>query len=88
MTRYEKGGKVDEYGIWERYNFKKSQDDMTIKISIPYVNRPDKIANDVYGQANLAWFVMQYNDILSIDELSLGTSIKLPSPVKLNFGTI
>ena len=88
MNRYQKGGIVDEYGFFTRFNFKKSPDDLTIKISKPYVNRPDKIANDIYGQANLAWFVMQYNDILSIDELIFGSYISLPSPNKLNFGIL
>jgi hypothetical protein len=88
MNRYEKGGMVDSFGFYNRFNFKKSADDLTIKISKPYVNRPDRIANDIYGQPNLAWFVMQYNDILDIDELILDKNITLPSPNKLNFGII
>ena len=88
MNRYQKGGMVDDSGFWTRFNFKKSHDDMTIKISKPYVNRPDKIANDIYGNPNLAWFVMQYNDILSIDELAFGNSISLPSPNRFNLGII
>ncbi len=88
MNRYEKGGKVDEYGFWARFNFKKSDEDMTIKISKPYVHRPDKIANDIYGNPNLAWFVMQYNNILSIDELSMDSSITLPTPSRFNLGML
>lgn len=88
FDRHLKGGKLDEYGFFERKIFKKTLDDMKITISKHYHKRPDKLAYDIYGNQGLIWFVLQYNDMLSIDEFVEGSKIELPSPKNLNSGLI
>ena len=46
----------------------KAIDDLKITISAKYVKRPDLLAYDLYGRPDLMWFVLQYNDILNINE--------------------
>lgn len=88
IGRYKQGGTVDNeptrLGWWERRVFSPAYDDITVKITTTYISRPDLIAFDVYGRANLMWLVLQYNNIVDInEELVEGRTIKLPSPARL-----
>ena len=84
-SRYVQGGvsEIDTKFIrwWERENF--NQDDITdLVYVIPkvYEGKPDLIAYDYYGRHDLAWLVLQYNNIVDVnEELALGKSIKLPT---------
>ena len=86
-SRREKGGIVTD-GFWKKTIFTKSMDDLKITISAKYVKRPDLVAYDLYGRPDLMWFVLQYNDILNINEFVLNKQITLPSPSRFSMGML
>lgn len=82
--RYGYGGSSVDYGQrlgwWERTVFEKSPSDISLNITPRYSQRPDLIAYDMYGQSGLAWLVLQFNNIINVDEeLVTGVTITLPS---------
>jgi hypothetical protein len=89
-SRYVQGGDtiVNEkrLGWWER-DITIPRDDITdiiIDITIEYDGRPDLIAERAYGNAKLAWVVLQYNNIVdTIEELTVGKTITIPSQTRL-----
>ncbi len=73
-------------GWWERLAMLPDDDDLFVTISNRQDRRPDIIAADYYGQANLAWVVLQFNSIADINlELTAGTEIRLPTQDRLFF---
>lgn len=68
-------------GWWEMKDFPKNQsDDVDFYISSEYALRPDKISYKMYGREDFMWLVLQYNDIIDInEELIAGKTIRLPS---------
>lgn len=91
-SRYVQGGETDlkkkRLGWWERYTDIPRDDatDITINVTPGYANRPDLIAFDYYSNANLAWIVLQYNDIIDIkEELIAGKTITIPSKQRVYF---
>ena len=84
-SRYVQGGysEVGEKFIrwWERVPIRKGDiTDVAYSIDLRYVGAPDYIAFDYYGRNNLGWVVLQYNDIVDInEELAVGKIIILPS---------
>lgn len=40
--------------------------------------RLDLISLDAYGQTNLGWYIMGFNQLTSIDELIIGTVLSIP----------
>lgn len=83
--RYTQGGLVDRYnnrlGWWERTPLPRQSDDIRFIVTGKYVARPDLIAFDVYQQVSLMWLVLQYNNIVDVnEELISGASLVLPSP--------
>jgi hypothetical protein len=46
--------------------------------------RPDKLAYIAYGNENLAWILLKFNDITDPFELSAGTIIEIPSLSRVN----
>ncbi len=91
-SRYVKGGKTDttnnRTGWWERRVYKKDPSDIQITISNKYFRKPHLIAFDMYGKAELMWFVMQYNDILDVGEFTVGKIISLPTKNRFNSGAM
>ena len=86
--RYVQGGSTEQYenriGWWERRNFAKSYDDVTVTVTPRTACRPDLIAYDIYQKANLQWFILQYNNIADINtELTAGTKLTLPTPARM-----
>jgi hypothetical protein len=81
------GGTVDQLdngtvlGWWEKKEFPRDQvDDVKFIITLPYEKRPDKISYYMYGREDLAWLVLQYNNIVDInEELISGVTLTLPS---------
>ncbi len=42
-------------------------------------NRPDLIAYYIYGDTQYWWIILEYNNILSFDDLVTGVELKYPS---------
>lgn len=85
-TRYVQGGNTTVYkkrlGWWERFTDieKPHVTDIEVTITSEYLNRPDLIAFDYYGNTNLLWIILQYNDIVDIkEELTTGAIITIPT---------
>lgn len=92
-SRYVQGGQTtkfrDRTGWWERRLFEERVDDFQIVVSSSEEGRPDKIAYNIYQKANLAWLVMQYNNIVDpIEELTTGTRLTLPSYSRVMLGIL
>lgn len=91
-SRYIQGGETDlkkkKLGWWERF-IDIPQDDITdiiIDVTPDYANRPDLIAFDHYRDANLAWIILQYNNIIDVkEELVAGTTITIPSQQRVYY---
>lgn len=91
-SRYNQGGKADvsgnRLGWWERKLYKSSPMDISLTLSKRYALRPDLVAIDMYGKANLMWFVLQYNSISDLTEDFVeGSVIYLPTKGRL-FGEL
>lgn len=86
--RYVQGGTttlgVGFLGWWERRIFSRSDEDVVFRISTKYHRRPDLLAFDVYGRASMMWVILQYNNIVDINEEFLeGKQILLPSQTRV-----
>ena len=89
-SRYVQGGTTTTFplrlGWWNRLVMVTDDDDLFITISNRQDRRPDIIAADIYGKAELNWIVLQYNNIADINlELQAGTEIRLPTPDRVFF---
>lgn len=83
-SRYSRGGTTDVHrtrlGWWERRVIREDDTDLIITIQADEDRRPDLIAYNVYKRANLAWVVLQFNNIVDIEtELTVGKTIRLPT---------
>ena len=83
-SRYVQGGESDS-GVkfirwWERESLGLDEiTDLTYIIPVVYAGLPDLIAYDYYGRNDLGWLVLQYNNIVDVnEELAVGKTIKLP----------
>lgn len=78
--------KGNKLGWWERKHLpKEGATDIEVKIDEEYVGRPDLVAFDFLGTTRLMWLVLQYNDIVDInEEFALGKIIVVPSPTRAN----
>lgn len=90
--RYVFGGQVEVLGTrlgwWERTIFPKSTSDVKVTIISKYRGRPDNLAYDLYGKANLQWFILQYNNIVDVTtEFVEGVELILPTKARL-FGEL
>ena len=87
-SRYVQGGLTTRYpnrlGWWERRILDKDDMDICFTISLNEERRPDIVAYKVYNDAKLAWLVLQYNDIVDInEEFVIGKELRLPSPKRV-----
>ena len=89
-TRYVQGGDTEVFpkslGWWEkRIDIPKNQpDDIPFPITLQYQYRPDTVAFLKYGRTDVDWIVLQYNDIVDINEQFIaGRVISLPSATRL-----
>jgi len=73
-----KGNKI---GWWERKHFEREESsDITIVLDDEYSGRPDLVAFDFYNATNLMWLVLQYNNIVDLEEEFVsGKTITIPS---------
>ena len=63
------------------------QDDVTYSIAPEYAQRPDLLANDLYGDVNLWWVFMNRNPDVLIDpifDFTTGKTIRLPKKSTLS----
>jgi len=90
-TRMTQGGDVElkekRLGWWERYDFsKKHTDDITFVVEAKHQQRADKISAEVYGRDDLEWIILQYNNIVDInEEIIAGAVLRLPSVNRVKF---
>lgn len=82
-SRYTQGGETERFqnrlGWWERFPMPQRDDDLFITISAQYDKRPDRLAADYFGSSLLMWIVLQYNNIVDInEEFVSGKEIRLP----------
>lgn len=94
-SRYTQGGDTETFqrrlGWWERdlENFQHADDDVFITIANKYDRRPDVLAADYFGSAQLMWLVLQYNSIVDINEEFLaGKRIRLPNTSRALFSML
>jgi hypothetical protein len=92
LGRYLCGGYTDVsgnmLGWWERVVFPTDPSDISFPLTQRYNCRPDLVAFDLYGRADLQWFVMQYNNVIDVTvQFIVGTEVTLPTRVRL-FGEI
>jgi len=73
--------KGDKLGWWERRDLRKdTSTDIRIKIPEIFSGRPDLLAFRVYKRPNLFWLILQYNNIVDLEEeFVTGKEIVLPS---------
>lgn len=73
--------KGDKLGWWERRELRKDTSS-DIRITIPEIfsERPDLLAFRIYRRPDLFWLILQYNNIVDIEEeFVAGKEIILPS---------
>lgn len=84
LSRYVQGGLTDVYnnrlGWWDGYALAPASDDTSFPLDPKYHQRPDLLAFDAYGKSTLMWLVLQFNNIVDInEEFVSGAVIRLPS---------
>ena len=70
----------------ERRNINQHADQLEhkYKLTVVTVNRPDILANMFYGNTELEWVILQYNNIVDISDLNVGDEIAIPSVSYVN----
>jgi len=93
-SRYVQGGNTDIFterlGWWEKIDLHENQyGDIVINSLIAvYDKRPDLLSYDVYGRSDFEWIILQYNNIVDInEEFITGVKIMLPNRLRV-FGDI
>ena len=73
--------KGNKLGWWERKPLPRDDaTDITFEIDEEYSKRPHLVAFDFYGLVSLTWLVLQYNNIVDIEEEFVrGKTITIPS---------
>lgn len=85
LSRYSQGGDTekigDKLGWWERRNVVFDDvNEIVYTIDVETVKRPDKVAKKYYNSAELEWVILQYNNIVDInEEFTYGKKILIPS---------
>lgn len=89
-SRYSVGGETTSYanrlGWWERKIIPEDDTDLLITLDRTYAYRPDLVAADYYNNSTLMWLVLQFNNIVDInEEFTEGKEIRLPHPARVTF---
>lgn len=93
-SRYVQGGESTVgprfIGWWERETLGVDEvTDLNYVIPAVYAANPDLIAYDYYGRNDLAWLVLQYNNIVDVnEELAVGKTIKLPDKSRVFYSIL
>lgn len=84
-SRYSYGGETETNGTkflewWNRKTFPVDPSDNIYKLERIYEGRPDRLASVIYDDSSLWWLILQYNNILDInEEFVAGTELTLPT---------
>jgi len=85
-TRYTNGNTtVDREGnkflvLRKQLNLEPGSDDIFVKITSKYVNRPDLVAHTAYKDTSLWWVIFEFNSIVDpFFDLKLERILRLPS---------
>ncbi len=84
-SRYVHGGQTEVNGTqfiewWDRTIFPVDTSDGTYILEKIYEGRPDKLASVLYGDSSLWWLILQYNNILDLNEEFVeGTELTIPT---------
>ena len=92
LSRYAIGGETTLKGTnitwWERRVYEKSPGDVPVLLTPRHHHRPDLLAYDLYGNSLLMSFVLQYCNIIDVEEEFVqGVEIVLPTKSRL-FGEL
>ena len=87
-ARQVQGGLTDRHnnrlGWWERRDLPKRDDDNLITVQPSEVGRPDLISRRAFGTEKYSWLVLQYNNIVDInEEITIGRRMLLPNQLRL-----
>jgi len=93
-SRYVQGGEA-EVGLkfirwWEREPLITDEiTDLIYTVPVVYAGKPDLISYDYYGRNDLAWLVLQYNNIVDVnEELATGAIIRLPEKSRVFYSIL
>jgi hypothetical protein len=87
-SRYTHGGTTEVDGKflqwWDRKKFRHDPSDLFITLKKTFEGRPDKLASVMYNDSSVWWLILQYNNILDInDEFIAGVELRLPTKERL-----
>jgi hypothetical protein len=93
ITRYVHGGTSTSTPTllkwWERTVFPKSNNDQFVLITGKYVGRPDLMAYALYGQSQLGWLILQYNNIVDVvTEFTEGRTVRVPTKTRVSMNIL
>ena len=82
-SRYVQGGETtvhpNRLGWWERGDIPQMNTDVVVRVQQREVGRPDLIAHRVFGKSTMMWLLLQYNNIIDInEEIVLGRRLRVP----------
>lgn len=85
LSRQLNGGETErkgnKLGWWERRDIERDTfTDQRYRLGIEHEGRPDLVSVAIYGTSKLTWLVLQYNNIVDLEEeFVAGAIITLPS---------
>lgn len=87
-SRYTHGGTTELDGKflewWDRKTFPLDESDMFLTLEKTFEGRPDKLASVMYNDSSVWWLILQYNNILDInEEFVAGVQLRLPTKDRL-----
>lgn len=87
-SRYIHGGDTEVDGKfiewWDRKKFPFDSSDVFYKLEKTYEGRPDKLASVFYGDSSVWWLILQYNNILDLnEEFVAGVELRMPTKDRL-----
>jgi hypothetical protein len=91
FSRLVQGGTTERRGsklaFWERRTdiTKNNPDDIIIyALPLQYNKRPDLLSYDLYGRSDLMWVILQYNNIVDIEEEFIsGKELRVPTRARV-----
>jgi hypothetical protein len=87
-SRYTYGGTTELNGKflewWNRKTFPIDPSDVFFTLEKRFEGRPDKLASVFYNDSSVWWLILQFNNILDInDEFVAGAILRMPTKARL-----